>query len=182
MALTNTTLGALMATIDASIVLIALPSTFFTGLTRNGVPAHAATTISHLPPTAALFGAFLGYNPIQQLLPPAVLHAISPANQATLLGKTFFPGLISTPFMSGMRAVFYVSAVLCLVAAAASLLRGRQVIYGRDATSSETVGSGAAAPAELARGSVLKQTEQAPTMTIWTDDDSPTGALTRERS
>ncbi len=40
----------------------ALPSTLSTGLITNGVPAQAATTIAHLPPTAALFGAFLGYN------------------------------------------------------------------------------------------------------------------------
>ncbi|MGH2514570.1 MAG: MFS transporter, partial [Ktedonobacterales bacterium] len=39
----------------------ALPSTFFNGLTKYGVPSSAATQIAHLPPTAALFGAFLGY-------------------------------------------------------------------------------------------------------------------------
>ncbi|MFL5701973.1 MAG: MFS transporter, partial [Ktedonobacteraceae bacterium] len=50
----------------------ALPSTLSTGLITNGVPTQAATTIAHLPPTAALFGAFLGYNPIGELLPPSV--------------------------------------------------------------------------------------------------------------
>jgi hypothetical protein len=45
----------------------ALPFTLYTGLTTNGVPSQAATTIAHLPPTAALFGAFLGYNPIGEL-------------------------------------------------------------------------------------------------------------------
>ncbi len=37
----------------------ALPSTLSTGLITNGVPRQAATAIAHLPPTAALFGAFL---------------------------------------------------------------------------------------------------------------------------
>src|SRR5947209_19494371 len=42
----------------------ALPATLSAGLIANGVPAQAATIIAHLPPTAALFGSFLGYNPI----------------------------------------------------------------------------------------------------------------------
>jgi len=109
----------------------ALPSTLLTGLIANGVPDKAAIAIAHLPPTAALFGAFLGYNPIGELLSPAVLHAISPAHQAILLGKTFFPNLISTPFMESLHAVFYISAALCLIGAAASLLRGKRVVYGQ---------------------------------------------------
>ncbi len=109
----------------------ALPSTLSSGLIANGVPTPTATAIAHLPPTAALFGAFLGYNPIGELIPPAVLHAIPPAHQAVLLGKSFFPNLISAPFMDGLHAVFYISAALCLVAAAASLLRGKRVVYGQ---------------------------------------------------
>ena len=104
----------------------ALPSALFAGLTKYGVPAAAATAISHLPPTAALFGAFLGYNPIGELLPPALLHVLPAANQAALLGKNYFPELISAPFMSGLHAVFYISAVLCLIAAGVSLMRGKQ--------------------------------------------------------
>src|SRR5436305_11858909 len=109
-----------------------LPSTLSTGLITNGVPGKTALTIAHLPPTAALFGAFLGYNPIGELIPPAVLHAIAPAHQAILLGKTFFPNLISTPFMVSLHAVFYISAALCLIGATASFLRGKQVVYGQE--------------------------------------------------
>jgi MFS family permease len=106
----------------------ALPSTLYSGLTRYGVSSTAASQIAHLPPTAALFGAFLGYNPIGELLPPQLLQALPAADRAALLGKTYFPELISGPFMSGLHAVFYISAFLCLVAAGASLLRGKQVI------------------------------------------------------
>ncbi len=119
-------IGLFFSIVTAGLVA-SMPATFFNGLTKYGVPADAATQIAHLPPTAALFGAFLGYNPIGQLLPPAVLSHISPANQAALLGKTFFPNLISAPFMDGLHAVFYISAALCLIAACASLLRGKQV-------------------------------------------------------
>lgn len=105
-----------------------LPTTFFNGLTKYDVPASVATQIAHLPPTAALFGAFLGYNPVAQLLPPQVLAAIGPTNSSILLGKEFFPHLISTPFMQGLHVAFYVSAALCLIGAAASFLRGPRLV------------------------------------------------------
>lgn len=105
-----------------------LPSTLFRGLTQAGVPMAVAHKIASLPPTSALFAAFLGYNPMATLLPANVLHALPAANQANLLGKSFFPNLISTPFMDGLHAVFYLSATLCLIAAIASLLRGKRVI------------------------------------------------------
>ncbi|MEO8954997.1 MAG: MFS transporter [Ktedonobacteraceae bacterium] len=106
----------------------ALPVTLFSGLLQQGVPGAVANTIAHLPPTAALFAAFLGYNPMATLLPANVLHALPTANQATLLGQSFFPNLISAPFMVGLHAVFYLSATLCLIAALASLLRGKRYI------------------------------------------------------
>jgi MFS family permease len=109
-----------------------LPITFYAGLTRYGVPSATASQIAHLPPTSALFGAFLGYNPVAELLPPPVLAQLSPENRAALLGKAFFPHLISGPFMDGLHAVFYLSAALCIIAASASLLRGRRIIYGQE--------------------------------------------------
>jgi EmrB/QacA subfamily drug resistance transporter len=105
-----------------------IPTTFYNGLTRYGVPAQAARQIANLPPTGALFGAFLGYNPIGVLLPASVRAHISPSNLSILLGKDFFPNLISNPFMVGLHAAFYISAAMCVVAAVASLLRGRRFI------------------------------------------------------
>ncbi|HEY6542911.1 MAG TPA: MFS transporter [Ktedonobacteraceae bacterium] len=115
----------------------ALPSTLSSGLIANGVPGPTALGIAHLPPTAALFGAFLGYNPIGELIKPQVLQAIAPAHRAVLLGKTFFPNLIATPFMESLHAVFYISAALCLIGATVSLMRGKRVIYGQEKTEQE---------------------------------------------
>src|SRR5579875_278351 len=115
-----------------------LPSTLFRGLTQAGVPTAVAHKIASLPPTSALFAAFLGYNPMATLLPANVLHALPAANQANLLGKSFFPNLISTPLMDGLHAVFYLSATLCLIAAIASLLRGKRVIADDLASSKNT--------------------------------------------
>ena len=115
-----------------------LPTTLFSGLTKAGVPSVTANHIAHLPPTSALFAAFLGYNPMQTLLPPNVLHAISASDQANLLGHSFFPNLISSPFIGSLHSVFYLSAAMCLVAAFASLMRGRRYIHEQTTFGKET--------------------------------------------
>ncbi|HEX7737918.1 MAG TPA: MFS transporter [Ktedonobacteraceae bacterium] len=106
-----------------------LPNTLTGGLTAAGVPLAVADQIAHLPPTSALFAAFLGYNPMANLLPAHVLQALPAANQANLLGHSYFPNLISPPFLLGLHGAFYLSAAMCLVAAAASVLRGKRYIY-----------------------------------------------------
>src|SRR5579884_397039 len=106
-----------------------LPHTLGTGLLRAGLPAGAANGISHLPPTAALFSAFLGYNPMAHLLPPVLLSHLPATTQAHLLSRSFFPSLIAATFMDGLRLAFYVSAVMSAVAAVASLMRGRQYFH-----------------------------------------------------
>jgi len=111
----------------------ALPTTLSSGLTRMGIPAVVAGKIAHLPPTSALFAAFLGYNPMATLVPANVLQALPAARRATLLGHSFFPNLISPPFMLGLHSVFYLSAAMCLVAALASLLRGKHHATPREA-------------------------------------------------
>jgi hypothetical protein len=116
-----------------------LPTSLYHGLTAAGLPAGPATAIAHLPPTAALFSAFLGYNPMQHLLPPSVLSALSPAARAHLLGHAFFPNLIASPFMDGLRDAFYVSAAMATIGAIASFFRGKQYIHGHSAESMESV-------------------------------------------
>jgi MFS family permease len=102
-----------------------LPGTMSAGLQAHGVPAATAAQTAHLPPVSILFAAFLGYNPIAHLLGPHALHALPAADQATLTGHAFFPQLISGPFRHGLHAAFAFAIVACLVAAAASSLRGR---------------------------------------------------------
>jgi MFS family permease len=101
-----------------------LPATMLGGLHAHGVHHATAERLAHLPPVSILFAAFLGYNPIQHLLGPGALHALSAHNRSTLVGPSFFPNLISGPFRHGLHAAFTFSIVACLVAAAASLMRG----------------------------------------------------------
>jgi MFS family permease len=107
-----------------------LPHTLSAGLQAHGVSATEATRIGHVPPVSVLFASFLGYNPAEQLLGPHVLHHLSPANAATVSGRTFFPGLLSGPFQSGLHEAFAFAIVACLIAAAASWSRGTRSVHG----------------------------------------------------
>jgi MFS family permease len=107
----------------------AVPGAMFGGLTSHHVPAQLATGLSHLPPTGYLFAAFLGYNPLQSLLGAKVLAALPHLDALTLIGKKFFPALIASPFRHGLVDVLIFAAVMCLVAALASWLRGGKFVH-----------------------------------------------------
>jgi MFS family permease len=106
-----------------------LPHATQSGLVAHGVSPVDATRISHLPPVATLFAAFLGYNPVKTLLGPHVLHHLSPANVHTLTGRGFFPHLISSPFHTALVYAFVFAIVACVVAAVASLMRGGKYVH-----------------------------------------------------
>jgi MFS family permease len=106
-----------------------LPHTMQSGLVAHGVSPADATRISHLPPVATLFAAFLGYNPVKTLLGPHVLNGLAPAQAQTLTGRGFFPHLISSPFHTALDYAFAFAIVACLVAAVASLLRGGKYVH-----------------------------------------------------
>jgi MFS family permease len=101
-----------------------LPAAMQSGLQSHGVPVGAATKIAHLPPVASLFAAFLGYNPIQKLLGPALIHQLPAAQASALTGRSFFPHLMTAPFSSALSTAFTFSFVACLIAAGASWMRG----------------------------------------------------------
>ena len=105
-----------------------LPHTLYQGLVSQGVPASAATGISHLPAVGTLFASFLGYNPMATLLGPVLPH-LGHAQQAYLTGRAFFPHLISGPFMDGLHAAFDFAIGACALAAIASLMRGGRYIH-----------------------------------------------------
>jgi MFS family permease len=103
-----------------------LPGTLSSGLTAQGIPAAAAHTIAHLPPIGVLFAAFLGYNPIQQLLGPHLLANLPAGHAIYVTGRQFFPHLITGPFHDGLGVAFAFAIAASLIAAVASLLTGRR--------------------------------------------------------
>ena len=106
-----------------------LPHALYAGLVAQNVSSSVAMSASRLPPTAALFAAFLGYNPMKTLLPASVLGSIPATNADTITGNEFFPNLISGPLRTGLEIVFIAGALMALVAAVASFLRGKVVTY-----------------------------------------------------
>jgi hypothetical protein len=105
-----------------------LPSALDHGLTAQGVPAADAARLAALPPVSIMFAALLGYNPIQMLLGSA-LDKLPASHAAYLTGHSFFPSLISGPFQQGLDIAFDFAIAACLIAALASLLRGRRYVH-----------------------------------------------------
>ncbi len=120
-----------------TIIIVALSSTLPPAMERDlaqlGMPASEVAQVAHLPPTAALFAAFLGFNPLQSLIPADIMASLPETLRAQLLSRAFFPTVIGEPLMAGLRLSFYVAAAMMLVAALASALRGRQTFGGNDA-------------------------------------------------
>jgi len=114
-----------------------LPGVMYGNLTAAGVPGQLASNLSGIPPSAALFAAFLGYNPMATLIPPNILATLSSSTQATILDKSFFPQLLSGPFMDGLRVAFLVCIALSLAAAMASWMRGRRYIHDVEVASAQ---------------------------------------------
>jgi MFS family permease len=101
-----------------------LPHTLSAGLAAHGVPPQTAHRVADLPPVSVLFATFLGYSPVQRLVPTEVFHHLSHANAATLTSRGFFPQLITEPFRNGLHEAFVFAAAACLVAALTSWSRG----------------------------------------------------------
>jgi MFS family permease len=106
-----------------------LPHTLFSGLTAQGVSAADASRVAHLPPVSVLFASLLGYNPVKTLLGPHALQQLPASHAHHLIGRGFFPSLISGPFSGGLGVAFGFAIAACLIAAVASLLRGGKYVY-----------------------------------------------------
>ena len=109
------------------------------GLTSHGVPSSVADRVSHLSPASILLAAFLGYNPIEHLVGHQVLAQLPAAQRAVLTGRTFFPQLISGPFLVGLHAAFDFAIVASLSTAWASWMRGGRFVHTEGDENSRTV-------------------------------------------
>lgn len=122
---------ALFFTIIIVALAGSLPPAFSDLMSSSGVP-QLSPYFSNIPPTVALFAAFLGYNPMQTILasmPQGVYNTI-PSNILTYLtGNSFFPHAIAGSFMSALDDSFYIGAALSVIAAFVSALRGKIYIH-----------------------------------------------------
>ena len=98
-----------------------LPSAMSQALQQQGVAPELAEQVASTPPVGSLFAAFLGYNPMAELLAPSGGLQAPGVNADVLTGTTFFPHLISGPFHHGLVVVFGAAAVMMVIGAIASL-------------------------------------------------------------
>jgi hypothetical protein len=105
-----------------------LPAALSHGLVAQGVPAPDAARLAALPPVSIMFAALLGYNPVGTLL-GATVTRLPASHAAYLTGHTFFPSVIAAPFEHGLDIAFDFAVAACLIAAVASLLRGRRYVH-----------------------------------------------------
>jgi MFS family permease len=107
-----------------------LPHALRIGLTSHGVSSAVASQVAATPPVGSLFAAFLGYNPIASILgPTGALKTLSSSNIASLMGKEFFPQLISDPFHAGLVIVFIAAAIMSVIGAIASVSAGGKYLH-----------------------------------------------------
>jgi len=118
-----------------TIVIVGLTNSF-PGVMSTSLQSIGAQTLapvlSAIPPTGALFAAFLGYNPaisIVSSLPDAVRSTISQQTITALTSSTWFPRTLSDAFMPSLRLSFYLGAIMSLIAAALSAMRGERYIH-----------------------------------------------------
>jgi MFS family permease len=107
-----------------------LPKHLYSGLVAAGVSPAAAHTVASEPPIGSLFSAFLGYNPIKELLgPTGALQHLPPGQAAYITGRSFFPKLIEQPFADGLHLAFTFAAAATLIAIIASAARGKRYLH-----------------------------------------------------
>ena len=129
------TAGTASMAIFFTIVIVGItqrfPEAMLTSLTNIGV-ANLAPMLSNIPPTAALFSAFLGYNPVNAILttlPPSVLAHIPNTILNTLTGITWFPSTLANAFLPSLQTSFIIGAILSAIGAILSALRGERYIH-----------------------------------------------------
>lgn len=113
-----------------TIVIVSLTRLFPEELAQSLADIGASNLIvpmSEIPPTGALFAAFLGYNPVSTILagiPQSVTATISPETINILTGTSWFPTTLAQAFMPSLHLSFYIGAVLSIIATVLSAMRG----------------------------------------------------------
>jgi MFS family permease len=107
-----------------------LPGRLYRGLIAAGVNPASAHRVASEPPIGSLFSAFLGYNPIQELLgPTGGLAGLNRSQVAYVTGRSFFPKLIEHSFATGLHLAFDFAAGATIIAMVVSALRGGRYVH-----------------------------------------------------
>ena len=118
-----------------TIVIVGITQRFPAAMTSSLASIGAvqlAPVLTSIPPTGAMFSAFLGFNPVSTILsglPTQFVASIPSGTLTTLTGTTWFPQTLADAFMPALRLSFYIGAAFCALAAILSGLRGANYIH-----------------------------------------------------
>jgi len=129
---------AIFFSIAISIFTLKLPSSLLNTSLSIGLPLQIATAISKIPPSGALFAAFLGINPAASFS-PAMLNLIPPAALKSLMSLSFFPNAIGPSFMVGLKDSLYIAILMTIAGAVLSALSGGRYVHGEGYTNGKKV-------------------------------------------
>lgn len=102
--------------------------------------APLTAALGAIPPTGALFSAFLGYNPMDSILgalPASAVGSIPQNVLAILEGNDWFPRTLAEAFMPSLRFSFLIGAALTAIAAVLSAMRGDRYVHGSPGAAAE---------------------------------------------
>ncbi len=129
---------AIFFSIAISIFTLKLPSSLLNTSVSIGLPLQIATAISKIPPSGALFAAFLGINPAASFS-PAMLNLIPPVALKSLMSLSFFPNAIGPSFMVGLKDSLYIAILMTIAGAVLSALSGGRYVHGEGYTNGKKV-------------------------------------------
>ena len=129
---------AIFFSVAISIFSLKLPSSLLNTSLSIGLPLQIATAISKIPPSGALFAAFLGINPAASF-PSAMLNLIPPAALNSLMSLSFFPNAIGPSFMVGLKDSLYIAILMTIAGAVLSALSGGRYVHGEGYTNGKKV-------------------------------------------
>jgi MFS family permease len=113
-----------------------------------------ADHLASMPPTNALFSAFLGYNPMGTILgamDPRIVSAIPQQIVTKLTSNYWFPQTLQQAFMPALRISFIIGAVLSGIAAVLSAMRGQRYVHETNSPANDVSNIGLVGGEEKAR-------------------------------
>lgn len=106
-----------------------LPTSFSNALTQSNATS-LIPIFDSIPPTSAMFSAFLGYNPVATIIAhSSVTGTISQSVLNNIESKTWFPNALEPAFTFSLHLAFYIGALMAFIAAIISVSRGKMFVY-----------------------------------------------------
>ncbi|MCL5990318.1 MAG: MFS transporter [Candidatus Thermoplasmatota archaeon] len=101
-----------------------LPLQFFKSLKSIGAPTSVINAFMRTPPTISVFSAFLGENPVNEILASAGFNPPSSVGHvySIISAIHWFPSVLAPAFMSSIDVAFYIGVAVSIAAAVFSYM------------------------------------------------------------